>query len=464
VTSGFNSLIHPGDTASFTISVSNDGAGPATNVVVTDQLPEPDLLTWGVTSSTFGTTSISIGDLLTASSASLAAGATSSVTVSAVIPLDIFGPTTPPGGTGNLPNGPFELDGNALDDPTVTGDDWSNAVFGNGGSSFAHSFVTDAVNTTGDDIFTGGGSKDTLGIQNGPWLYTGSKPQAKNDITHAYAAMYTDPSNGHVILYAGLDRYDNSGDATAGFWFFQNPVGLTSSSPPSSGAPFAGTHADGDILLVSDFTQGGGVSTIKVFRWTGNDATGSLVPVTTPTGTTYAIVNSGPIAVPWSFKDKSNRTSPAAGEFLEEGVDLTALGLGSCFANFMAETRSSQSPTATLSDFVIGNFNTCRLDLPNTATVSADGIAPITSNQVVITITDGHDDLAEAGGARSALAASPPMLLQLPQPQKKHRPAAAGHRKLPVVKAAVPSAQTVPIPVSGLSIPGGLGIDGLTVD
>src|SRR5262249_25173491 len=148
-------------------------------------------------------------------------------------------------------------------------------------------------------------------------------------------------------------------------------------SPPSSGAPFTGTHADGDILLVSDFTVGGSTSTIKVFRWTANPADplhpdkGSLVPVTAPPGTTYAIVNGAPITVPWLFADKSQTPGPAAGESLEEGVDLTALGLGGCFSNFMAETRSSQSPTATLSDFVIGNFNTCKLDLPNTATVTA---------------------------------------------------------------------------------------------
>jgi hypothetical protein len=82
-------------------------------------------------------------------------------------------------------------------------------------------------------------------------------------------------------------------------------------------------------------------------------------------------------------------------------VDLTALGLGGCFSNFLAETRSSTSPTATLSDFVIGNFNTCKLLLPNTATVQADGIPPITSNQVLITVTDGDSLLAPsvAGGA-----------------------------------------------------------------
>jgi uncharacterized repeat protein (TIGR01451 family) len=419
VTAGYNDVIRPGDTASFTITVTNDGAGPATNVVVTDNLPEPDLLTWVVDSSTFDATSLSTGDVLTAFSSALPAGAAESVTVSAAIPLDLFGLPTA-GGTGNLPAGPFELDGNAADDPAASGDDWAGVLFGDGGRAFAHSFVTDAVNSKTDDIFTAGGSKDTLGIQAGKWKFTDSKPQAKNDITHAYAAMYTDPSNGHAILYSGLDRFDNSGDATAGFWFFQEPVGLSTSNPTNSGSPFTGTHTDGDILLVSDFTTGGSVSTIKVFRWTGDDATGSLVPVAAPAGTTSAIVNSGPITVPWAYTNKSGQHSPAAGEFLEEGVDLTALGLGSCFSNFMAETRSSQSPTATLSDFVIGNFNSCSLDLPNTATVSADGIPTITSNQVIITIVDGHD-LASGGMIRNVFGpgpATPPSLPSLPTGKK----------------------------------------------
>src|SRR5207237_5948496 len=97
--------------------------------------------------------------------------------------------------------------------------------------------------------------------------------------------------------------------------------------------------------------------------------------------------------------DKSRNTGPAAGEFLEEGVNLSALGLEGCFSTFLAETRSSQSPTATLSDFVTGSFNTCKLELPNTATVRADGIPPITSNQVLITVVDGHALLAESVGS-----------------------------------------------------------------
>jgi hypothetical protein len=121
--------------------------------------------------------------------------------------------------------------------------------------------------------------------------------------------------------------------------------------------------------------------------------------VATPPNSTFAIVNSVAITTPWSFTDKSHNTGPAPGEFLEEGVNLSALGLGGCFSTFLAETRSSQSPTATLSDFVLGSFNTCTLVLPNTATVQADGIAPITSNQVIITVVDGHALLANSIGS-----------------------------------------------------------------
>src|SRR5262245_17918544 len=211
------------------------------------------------------------------------------------------------------PAAPLELDGNVFHS---TAHDWDQVfnpgAFGASGA-IASSFVTDAVNTTADDIFTGGGSKDTLGIQQGRWLSTDSKPQAQDDTTHAFAAAYTDPSNGHLILYCGLNRFDNSGAATAGFWFFANTISENRSVTTQGGHPYIGTHTDGDILLVSDFTVGGSVSTIKVFRWTGSDSSGSLVPVTAPSGTTFAIVNGVPITVPWSFTDKSRNSSPAAG-------------------------------------------------------------------------------------------------------------------------------------------------------
>src|SRR5207247_495678 len=116
--------------------------------------------------------------------------------------------------------------------------------------------------------------------------------------------------------------------------------------------------------------------------------------------TTFAIVNGSPTATGgWSFTNKSGETAFAHGEFLEEGINLTGLGLGGCFSSFLAETRSSQSPTAPLSDFRVGPFKPCSETLPNTATVQADGIAPITSDPVVvITVVGGSPQLASSLG------------------------------------------------------------------
>src|SRR5262249_50349896 len=184
---------------------------------------------WPVTRSQFDTASISASEVLTAVSASLAGGASESITVSALVPLNFFG-TTP---NGSLPDGVppnlFELDGNTTVDSSGS-HDW-NQVFSDfqgtttdASGARAVDFVNDPVNTTKDNIFSAGGSKDISGIQQGPWLWTGGKPQGKDDIENAAAALYTegasDPNPGDVILYAMVDRYDNSGDATMGFWFF----------------------------------------------------------------------------------------------------------------------------------------------------------------------------------------------------------------------------------------------------
>jgi hypothetical protein len=302
--------------------------------------------------------------------------------------------------------GLFELDANSTtgvlgtSGSTTSSHDWDQ-IFADAGSpstsgsftqgtasgALAGGFFSDPVSTTADDIFTGGGSKDTQGIQQGPWLFTGSKPQGKDDISHAYAAIYTDPSNGHLIVYAGMDRFDNSGDSTAGFWLLQNPVG-ESAGGTSSTHPFAGTHTDGDILLVSDFTVGGSASTIAVYRWTGDDSTGNLVNVTgLGNANTFAIVNSSPISVPWSYLNKSRQNQPQAGEFLEECVDLTALGLDNSFSSFLAETRSSPSPTATLSDFVIGNFPQANESVAATSFASLSAIGQSVTYPLTVTNT-----------------------------------------------------------------------------
>ena len=275
------------------------------------------------------------------------------------------------------PNGVFQLEGNATKDASVcfpslatpnpgcpagstlvtfgaNTDDWSN---------LSHALATTGIindgSGHGDTILQGGSSKDINDFGAWGWKQTATTSvQAKDDITHAYAAAYALP-NGHTAIYFGMDRFDNSGDATAGFWFLQDSTVSTNST-----GGFNGHHVDGDLLIVSDFSTGGAVSTINVFKWVGG-ANGSLVlnesrspapcDPTMGTNTLCALVNPiDGVSSPWGFLNKSGDTTFAHGEFLEGGIDLESV-FGSnvpCFTTFMAETRSSTSPNSTLSDFV----------------------------------------------------------------------------------------------------------------
>src|SRR6266550_414397 len=171
----------------------------------------------------------------------------------------------------------FELDGNI--DHTGSGHDWDQvyADAQNGtntsGADSIH-FITDAVNTTADDIFKGGGSKDQQTVQGGPWLWSAQKPQPKDDITHAFAAAYT--IGGHTIAYFGLDKYEVDGDNQVGFWFFKDQVAKTDIAS-NGGFKFSGEHAVGDILVLADYTNGGSVPNFKVYQWVGSGGSnGSL--------------------------------------------------------------------------------------------------------------------------------------------------------------------------------------------
>ena len=65
------------------------------------------------------------------------------------------------------------------------------------------------------------------------------------------------------------------------------------------------------------------------------------------------------------------------GEFYEGGINLSLLGLGSeCFASVASESRSSTSTTATLKDFVLGNFGSCPSSLTTTPKTGVGGSIP----------------------------------------------------------------------------------------
>lgn len=347
--------------------------------------------------------------------------------------------------------GRFQLDGDADTDTTaVVGmpaatDDWDKVCFqvavrstalGGGGLDDAAAATkcgigvptTGATGTTwvaeldpSASIFTGGGSKDPIDISDWAWKDAGGLPD-KDNLLHAYAARYTltagttCPSGGTAttcdVIFFGSDRRDNSGDAQSGFWFLQNPVTL-GSTPLGGGSNFEGVHAAGDILVISDFSNGGTTSTITIYKWdpTCKKAAGTCGDTNlrrlessdnskckpgTATGDSFCgIVNPSTIIMPWEFVDKSGTLDNQAlnGEFYEAGINLSKLGLANeCFSSVVSETRSSTSTNAVLKDFVVGQFAVCHPDL--TTQASATLAAPVNKgipvhDTATVTVTGG---------------------------------------------------------------------------
>ena len=271
--------------------------------------------------------------------------------------------------------GLFELDNNTVNGPAA-GDDW-NDVFADDQAGacntigIACTFVTDPLDQT---IFTGGGSKDDLNIPR--WQHTAGSVPDKDELTNAYAALYsTGGLSPQAVLYFGADRLAQNGSANLGFWFFKSPVSLNPPGPDGTGT-FSGVHSVGDVLILSEFTNGGAVSTIDAFQWvgTGGDTNGTLdrlplggpspdCDLVVPPGTPHnacATVNGADIQPAWPYTPKQgpSGTIPEGG-FFEGGVNLSSLGLSGCFSSFLAETRSSPSVDAVLKDFVGGEFRPC---------------------------------------------------------------------------------------------------------
>lgn len=325
--------------------------------------------------------------------------------------------------------GAFQLDGDASSStatPAAAPDDWDRVchqVTGTGCSTTNNTTTATAVSWVSEKdlnatIFTGGGSKDPIDIDQWAWKDGAGGLPDKDNLLHSFAARYSLPNTqtsatagacpgGSTtattceLLFFGSDRYDNSGDAQQGFWFFQNPI-TTDSVKSGGGFKFKGTHRNGDLLVISDFSNGGTTSIITVYKWnsavsgnlelllTSTDA--KCDPALTASDAFCGIVNESttPTASPWGFGDKSGNVNQfAQGEFYEGGINLSMLGLGNeCFASVASETRSSTSVTATLKDFVLGRFGTCGATMTTTPSPGAAGtVAPSTIVYDTATVT-----------------------------------------------------------------------------
>jgi hypothetical protein len=282
--------------------------------------------------------------------------------------------------------GLFELEGNIAQDATTPPPyDWQ-CVF----NTPAHTGCPPSAPAAADKVFqsdattpdptyfssNGAGVKDIDLISQ--WgCTTLNNPLNKDDILNAYGAAFILPQGWHVpagdpvqpgdvIVTLAQERDSNNGDSFAGFWLMKGQHTCTNGT-------FNGQHDAGDLLVVSNYTNGGGTATVELWQWTNDPSvsnhlvqlgSGFTCGETPPAGVTSAglmcaIANGGPVTEPWS----PNQTL-ASNQFVEVGLDLSALippisDSTACFGQFMAETRSSQELTATLKDYTGGQFKLC---------------------------------------------------------------------------------------------------------
>ena len=213
-----------------------------------------------------------------------------------------------------------------------------------------------------DDQWTGG-SSDTDVNPSLNWFWVKGNSNDKGDVANAGAVLL-----GTKLYFFG-DRTATNGDAQIGFWFFLDNVQPIGTGDRSS--PFTGQHTNGDILIISNFVNGGGKAKPLVYVWTGKTSTlpGGLVlanpaVIDAILGTNPALVNvpTGQMynGETWSFYPKFGTSGTYPSPLFFEGyVDLATLpgGYNACFQRFLLETRNSQSLNASLQDLVSGGFS-----------------------------------------------------------------------------------------------------------
>lgn len=217
------------------------------------------------------------------------------------------------------------------------------------------------------------GSKDTLPISG--WQ-CGKKNNlgAKDDLLNAYQTAWT-AGNGDLVVIFGAEKSSNLGDNNIAIWLLQD--GSVACDSSGGNKTFTGAHQEGDLLLAAAFTNGGGTAKIDVYKWhngaltqvgseNSNICSSSMV-LPDPTSNTHpdavcAITNTSSVDPPWTSPAKTlDNGGLASEEFYEGALDVTSLLGGStpCFNTTITDTRSSQSDTATIFDFVAQGFHTC---------------------------------------------------------------------------------------------------------
>ncbi|UTW12191.1 prealbumin-like fold domain-containing protein [Marinobacterium rhizophilum] len=254
----------------------------------------------------------------------------------------------------------------------------------------------------------------------------------KNDLLHGVVTFYRD-AEGAIYSYAGADRDKNEGNENFGVWYLQDPeVGCTPTALGGSGE-FTGVHMHGDILAVGEFTKGGSLATILIFEWqdpspaspeSGDEVlalinTGGNCSVAHPATDACGEVNGASIFPAWrpiinGATATGSSKKPKFGElqdnmWAEMGDQIIPAGSDICFSKVMLESRTSQSVTANLFDFMLANVNICgsitieKVTIGDTGTFDIDTDIPDGTNAAGTEPSAGDFDLTTTASGVAGL-------------------------------------------------------------
>ena len=251
-------------------------------------------------------------------------------------------------------------------------------------------YIKDSVNSSQDDQ-AAQQAKDVNDMD--IWHWNLGNTNDKTDITNVGAAIVDDEGVLKLLFFG--DRTAPNGDANIGFWLLLNGTSETCDDPDCNSGMFAPEHAVGDLLVLSNFLNGGGTPEFRVYQWDGTE------PVEV-VGTEYqSAVNDIQYPVPpyispegaeWTFLSKNGSTEYEVGLFFVGCIELTNLvnQIDLCNATVLFETRNSQSLTAQLGDLAGGKFDITP-DPPvmvPAAACAEDGVATLT-----LCVDEPDDDL-----------------------------------------------------------------------
>jgi uncharacterized repeat protein (TIGR01451 family) len=276
--------------------------------------------------------------------------------------------------------------------------------------------------------FTGGGSETNNGQLNTFTYGISGNTPPKDDLSNVYALAHNAGST-HEIFFGG-ERIVNNGDSHIDFEFLQSSLNIPNPCGPGT---MTGHRTQRDLLLSTDFTNGGTLGGVKLYSWScngtapgqpgydaskdftvcdpaanGNPGAGDPQYVELSNFASIASfgVNTSDITCGgWVCRNASGAGTPTllSNALMEGGIDLAAAGFTGCFNTFLPHTRTSQSFTSVLKDFAGPiSFSNCK----SPTLTTSQTVGSSTGANVTASVPASVTDTATLHGAASAVKGS----------------------------------------------------------